>query len=102
MKYTLKTFFKALIGTDLKEVERRENNGNLYFRWDGSYGILYTKPKEELTWNSYEVDEINLTKSKPNIFCMDLHYKNYWYFTVEFSDGGPRRNKEYKLSDYIK
>lgn len=106
MKYTIKTFLKALVGETLKEWEDQENNGPLYFKWDGCNGILYTKSDFLAGNNSstieHVVDEINLQKERSNRFIMELSCKNYWYITIEFFDGGPRRNKEYKLSDYIK
>lgn len=91
MKYTINTFIKNLIG-DEEDYNFLIEDGveNLY--WDGSY-IHICK-------NNESYDSIQFAKIKPSVFTMDLSSEVCWYFTVEFSDGGLKKNKIYNISDF--
>jgi len=91
MKYTINTFIKNLIGD--KEAYKclvQQCVRNLY--WDGSF-IHFCR-------HSVSYDSIQFAKVKPNVFTMDLSSEVCWYFTVEFSDGGFKKNKIYNIADF--
>lgn len=96
MKYTIKTFIKALIGSkkELEFLEETKSSPPLSLIWDGGEIRIVDSEDEVL-------DRFPFTRNKVNLFSLDLWAHNYWYLNVEFSDGGPRLNKEYTLRDYI-
>jgi hypothetical protein len=97
MKYTIKTFIRSLLNKkDYSSLLEREGAKDLVLLWDGdslSFTAIYDKASE------YQIDSIIFDKERKNIFRLDLQSNNYWYLVIEFSDGGLKKNKKYKLSE---
>ena len=94
MKYTLKSFLNSILTQDdFQEVINQEGCQDIIAKWDGEFLILTPNNSD------FEIDNIVLSKWKKNVFLLNLQSRNYWYLTVEFSDGGLKKNKKYKFSE---
>ncbi len=101
MKYTIKSFINALIGG--KKAYRRllseEAIKEVFLEWDGTEIIVFGSEKGDDT-DSYSMDAISFCKYGKQ-FLLGLEARLSAQFTIEFSDGGLKRRKVYKVSDYI-
>lgn len=105
MRYTVNSFIRELIGDYKSLIKSMQGDCTKkvtpILKFNGNRILIYTKESYGYSEVNGCFDSIFATK-KGNKLFLDLLANNYWYFTVEFSDGGLIKNRIYDISKAFK
>ena len=96
--FTIRTFIRSLIGGKKELANLQKDLKDPVVCWDGLYLKIYSKGHNA---NHEIYDKIEFSRHRLGIFRFVVESRNYWYFTINFSDEGLKKNKEYPIKNYI-